>query len=167
MEFDDLLADLRPEEEAAEPEESNDSNPVLGFAKMVGKTIGTAACAGAVNGFVSGSATAAITAAAAKGAFGETVKAAAMGSRGANVIASLVVLTMETCRNSYLVASGQIEPVEMASNMGQSVFSTVIMLGGAAVATALAGGATLPVLIGSFVGGAAGSMASGPSRLAS
>lgn len=162
MEFDDLLADLRPEKEAAEPEESNDSNPVLGFAKMVGKTIGRAACAGAANGFVSGSATAAITAAAAKGAFGETVKAAAMGSRGANVIASLVVLTMETCRNSYLVASGRIEPVEMASNMGQSVFSTVMMLGGAAVATALTGGATLPVLIGSFVGGAAGSMAFKP-----
>ena len=118
------------------------------------KSIGTAACAGAANGFVSGSATAAITAAAAK--------AAAMGSRGANVIASLVVLTMETCRNSYLVASGQIEPVEMASNMGQSVFSTVMMLGGAAVATALTGGAALPVLIGSFVGGAAGSMAFRP-----
>ena len=126
------------------------------------KSIGTAACAGAANGFVSGSATAAITAAAAKGAFGETVKAAAMGSRGANVIASLVVLTMETCRNSYLVASGRIEPVEMASNMGQSVFSTVMMLGGAAVATALTGGAALPVLIGSFVGGAAGSMAFRP-----
>ena len=126
------------------------------------KSIGTAACAGAANGFVSGSATAAITAAAAKGAFGETVKAAAMGSRGANVIASLVVLTMETCRNSYLVASGQIEPVEMANNMGQSVFSTVMMLGGAAVATALTGGATFPVLIGSFVGGAAGSMAFKP-----
>ena len=115
------------------------------------KSIGTAACAGAANGF-----------AAAKGTFGETVKAAAMGSRGANVIASLVVLTMETCRNSYLVASGQIEPVEMANNMGQSVFSTVMMLGGAAVATALTGGATLPVLIGSFVGGAAGSMAFKP-----
>ena len=69
---------------------------------------------------------------------------------------------METCRNSYLVASGQIELVEMANNMGQSVFSTVMMLGGAAVATALTGGATLPVLIGSFVGGAAGSMAFKP-----
>lgn len=85
-----------------------------------------------------------------------------MGSRGANVIASLVVLTIETCRSSYLVASGQIEPVEMANNMGQSVFSTVMMLGGAAVATALTGGATFPVLIGSFVGGAAGSMAFKP-----
>ncbi|RDB57947.1 hypothetical protein C1881_06655 [Slackia isoflavoniconvertens] len=72
------------------------------------------------------------------------------------------LLTMETCRNSYLVASGQIEPVEMASNMGQSVFSTVMMLGGAAVATALTGGATFPVLIGSFAGGAAGSMAFRP-----
>ena len=50
----------------------------------------------------------------------------------------------------------------MASNMGQSVFSTVMMLGGGAVATALTGGAALPVLIGSFVGGAAGSMAFKP-----
>ena len=126
------------------------------------KAIGTAACTGAANGFMSGSATAAITAAAAKGTFGETVKVAAMGPKGANVIASLVVLTMETCRNSYLVASRQIEPIEMASNMGQSVFSTVMMLGGAAVATALTGGAALPVLIGSFVGSAAGSMAFKP-----
>ena len=47
MEFDDLLATLRPGKEAAEPEESNDSNPVLGFAKMVGKTIGRAAADGA------------------------------------------------------------------------------------------------------------------------
>ena len=113
------------------------------------KSIGTAACVGAANGFVSGSATAAIT-------------AAAMGSRGANVIAALVVLTMEMCRNFYLAASGRIDSVEMASNMGQSVFSTVMMFGGAAVATALTGGATFPVLIGSFVGGAVGSMAFKP-----
>ena len=89
-----------------------------------------------------------------------------MGSRGANVIASLVVLTMETCRNSYLVASGQIEPVEMANNIGQSVFSTVMMLGGAAVATALTGGATSRVLDRSS-SRSGGSMRSGPSRLVS
>lgn len=47
MEFDDLLAALRPEEEVAEPEESNDSNLVLGLAKMLGKTIGRAAADGA------------------------------------------------------------------------------------------------------------------------
>lgn len=126
------------------------------------RAIGTAACTGAANGFVSGSATAAITAAAAKGAFGEVIKAAAMSSKGANVIASLVVLTLETCRNSYRVASGEIEPIEMASNMSQSVFSTVLMFGGGAVASALTGGAAIPVLIGSFVGGAAGSMAFKP-----
>ena len=126
------------------------------------KAIGTAACTGAANGFVSGSATAAITAAAAKGTFGGAVKAAALSSKGANVIASLVVLTMETLRNSYLVASGRMEPAQMASNMGQSVLSTVVMFGGAAVATALSGGAAVPALIGSFIGGAAGSMAFKP-----
>ena len=47
MEFDDLLAELRTGEKAAETEESNESNPVLGFAKMVGKTIGRAAADGA------------------------------------------------------------------------------------------------------------------------
>lgn len=47
MEFDDLLAALRPEKEVTEPEDNNDSNPVLGFAKMVGKTIGRAAVDGA------------------------------------------------------------------------------------------------------------------------
>lgn len=46
MEFDDLLAALRPRGEATEPEENNDPNPVLGFAKMVGKTIGRAATDG-------------------------------------------------------------------------------------------------------------------------
>lgn len=126
------------------------------------KAIGTAACSGAANGFVSGSATAAITAAAAKGTFGETIRAAAMSSRGANVIASLVVLTMETCRNAYRVASGEIEPFEMASSMSQSVLSTVLMLGGGAIASALASGAAIPMLIGSFVGGVAGGMAFKP-----
>lgn len=126
------------------------------------KRIGTAACSGAVNGFVSGAATAAITASAIKGAFGDAVQAAAKSAKGANVIASLVVLTMETCRNFYLVATGRIQPVEMAGNLSQSIFSTVLMFAGGAVASVLLPEAALPVLIGSFVGGVAGSMAFKP-----
>ena len=85
-----------------------------------------------------------------------------MSSRGANIIALFVVLTMEACRNSYLVALGRMRPTQMVSNMERFVFSTVAMLGGAAMATALSGGAAAPVLIGSFIGGAVGSMAFKP-----
>lgn len=44
--FDDLLAALRPGKETADPEENDDSNPVLSFAKGMGKTIGKAASSG-------------------------------------------------------------------------------------------------------------------------
>ena len=46
MAFDDLLSGLRPDEQAAESEDE-EPNPVLGFAKMVGKAIGKAAADGA------------------------------------------------------------------------------------------------------------------------
>lgn len=45
MSFDDLLASLRPGETVVESEE-DEPNPVLGFARMVGKTIGKAAADG-------------------------------------------------------------------------------------------------------------------------
>lgn len=123
------------------------------------RAIGVAAVDGGATGFVTGSATAAITAAAGKGLFGQTVKTAALGSKGANVIAALVVLTVETCRDSYMVASGKMKPVEMASGLGQSLVMTVCGLAGMAAATVASGGATLPILIGSFVGSAAGGFA--------
>ncbi len=123
------------------------------------KAIGVAAADGGATGFVTGSATAAITAAAGKGLFGQTLKAAALSSKGANVIAALVVLTVETCRDSYMVASGKMKPSEMASGLGQSAFMTVCGLAGMAVATAITQGAVLPMLIGSFVGSAAGGFA--------
>lgn len=46
MAFDDLLFGLRPDEQAAESEDE-EPNPVLGFAKMIGKAIGKAATDGA------------------------------------------------------------------------------------------------------------------------
>lgn len=123
------------------------------------RAIGAAACEGAATGFVTGSATAAITAAAGKGMFGQAMKSAALGAKGANVIASLVVLTVETCRDSYLVASGRMKPVKMASGLSQSLFMTVCGLAGASVAAIIAPEATIPALIGSFVGSAAGGLA--------
>ena len=47
MDFDDLLAALRPREETAESAEDGDSNPVLGFAKMARRAIGEAVADGA------------------------------------------------------------------------------------------------------------------------
>ncbi len=123
------------------------------------RTIGAAACDGAATGFVTGSATAAITAAAGKGVFGETIKVAALGTKGANVIAALVVLTVETCRDSYMVASGRMKPVEMASGLSQSLFMTVCGIVGLSVAAVIAPEATIPALIGSLVGTAAGGFA--------
>ena len=123
------------------------------------QAIGMAACDGAATGFVTGSATAAITAAAERGVFGETVKAAALGAKGANVIAALVVMTVETCRDSYMVASGRMKPVEMAQGLGQSLFATVCMFAGLGVASVLAPEAAVPALIGSLVGSAVGCFA--------
>lgn len=126
------------------------------------RAIGSAARDGAGNGFITGSATAAITAAAGKGMFGQTLRSMAMSARGSNAIAALVVLAVETCRDSYLVASGQMQPAAMASSLGQSVFSTVCMLVGGTVATVIAPQAAIPALIGSLAGGAAGSFAFKP-----
>ena len=122
------------------------------------KAIGAAAIGGAASGFVTGSATAAITAAAGKGLFGQTIKSAAMSSKGANVIAALVVLTVEACRDSYLVVSGRMKPVEMASGLSQSALLAVCGFAGAAVAAAVSGGAAIPILIGSFAGTAVGGL---------
>ena len=126
------------------------------------KSIGTAACAGAANGFVSGLGDRGDHRRSSKGRLRRDGKGCRNGIEGRERHRVTRRANHGDVPKLHLVASGQIEPVEMASNMGQSVLSTVMMLGGAAVATALTGGATLPALIGSFVGGAAGSMAFKP-----
>ena len=78
------------------------------------------------------------------------MKAAALGAKGANVIAALVVMTVETCRDSYMVASGRMKLVEMAQGLGQSLFATVCMFAGLGVASVLAPEAAVPDLIGSL-----------------
>ncbi len=123
------------------------------------RSIGVAAYDGAATGFITGSAASAITAGAGKGMFGQSVKSAVANANGANVIAALVVLTVETCRDSYMVASGRKEPAEMASGLSQSLFKTVCGLAGTSVAAAVAPEAAIPALIGSFVGAAAGGLA--------
>ena len=126
------------------------------------RAIGAATLDGGATGFVNGSATAAITVAAGKGVFGQAIKAAISKPLGPTVIGTLVVLTVETCRDAYLMARGQRTANDFANNLAQGVFVTVLSLTGAAIASAVAPEATIPMLIGSAVGSAVGCLAFAP-----
>ena len=126
------------------------------------RAIGAATLDGGATGFINGSATAAITVAAGKGVFGQAIKAAISKPLGPTVIGTLVVLTVETCRDAYLMARGQRTANDFANNLVQGVFVTVLSLAGAAIASAVAPEATIPMLIGSAVGSAVGCLAFAP-----
>lgn len=126
------------------------------------RAIGAATLDGGATGFVNGSATAAITVAAGKGVFGQAIKAAISKPLGPTVIGTLVVLMVETCRDAYLMARGQRTANDFANNLAQGVFVTVLSLTGAAIASAVAPEATIPMLIGSAVGSAVGCLAFAP-----
>ena len=126
------------------------------------RAIGAATLDGGATGFINGSATAAITVAAGKGVFGQAIKAAISKPLGPTVIGTLVVLTVETCRDAYLMARGQHTANDFANNLAQGVFVTVLSLAGAAIASAVAPEATIPMLIGSAVGSAVGCLAFAP-----
>lgn len=126
------------------------------------RAIGAATLNGGATGFINGSATAAITVAAGKGVFGQAIKAAISKPLGPTVIGTLVVLTVETCRDAYLMARGQRTANDFANNLAQGVFVTVLSLAGAAIASAVAPEATIPMLIGSAVGSAVGCLAFAP-----
>ena len=126
------------------------------------RAIGAATLDGGATGFVNGSATAAVTVAAGKGVFGQAIKAAISKPLGPTVIGTLVVLMVETCRDAYLMARGQRTANDFANNLAQGVFVTVLSLTGAAIASAVAPEATIPMLIGSAVGSAVGCLAFAP-----
>ena len=126
------------------------------------RAIGAATLDGGATGFINGSATAAITVAAGKGVFGQAIKAAISKPLGPTVIGTLVVLMVETCRDAYLMARGQRTANDFANNLVQGVFVTVLSLAGAAIASAVAPEATIPMLIGSAVGSAVGCLAFAP-----
>lgn len=128
------------------------------------RAIGAATLEGGATGFVNGTATAAITAAACKGALGKTIMNAASKSMGPAVIGTLVVLTIEACKDAYLVAKGEKSGEELASNLAQGTFASVVMLAGVGIASIVTGGAAIPMLVGSFVGSAAGGLAFAPVR---
>lgn len=126
------------------------------------KTIGAATFDGGKTGFINGSATAAITIATGKGVFGQAIKTAISKPFGPTVIGTLVVLTVETCRDAYLLTRGKRTAEDFANNLAQDVFVTIFTLAGAAVASIIAPEATVPILIGSAVGSAVGCLAFAP-----
>lgn len=128
------------------------------------RTIGAATLDGGTTGFINGSASAAITAAAAKGMFGQGIMRAASRSMGPAVIGTLVVLTVETCKDAFLVANGQKTQKELMDGFTQGAFVSAISLVGAGVASVVSGGAAIPMLIGSLVGSAAGGLAFSPAK---
>ena len=128
------------------------------------RAIGAATLDGGTTGFINGSASAAITAAASKGMFGQGIMRAASRSMGPAVIGTLVVLTVETCKDAFLVANGQKTQKELLDGFSQGAFVSAITLVGAGVASVVSGGAAIPMLIGSLVGSAAGGLAFSPAK---
>lgn len=123
------------------------------------RAIGAATFDGGATGFVNGTAAAAITTMACKGAFGRTIMSAASRAIGPTVIGTLVVMTIETCKDAYLMAKGEKTRQDFASGVIQGAFMSAVTLAGAGIASIVTGGAALPVLIGSIVGSAAGGLA--------
>lgn len=128
------------------------------------KAIGAASLDGGVTGFVNGSATAAITAMACKGSLGKAIMSAASKTMGPAVIGTLVVMTVESCKDAYLVARGEKTQQELVGNLVQSTFTSAAMLLGAGIASVVCPGAALPMLVGSIVGSLAGGLAFSPAK---
>lgn len=128
------------------------------------RAIGAATLDGGATGFINGTAAATVTALACKGTFGSAIKAAAGKALGPTVIGTLVVMTVEACKDAYLLARGEKTQEDFANGIFQGAFTSAVALAGAGIATIVSGGAALPVLIGSIVGSAAGSLAFSPAK---
>lgn len=126
------------------------------------RAIGAATLDGGATGFVNGTATAAITAMACKGAFGRAIMGAASKAMGPTVIGTLVVMTIETCKDAYLMARGEMTQRDFANGVVQGAFMSAVTLAGAGIASVVSGGVAIPMLVGSIVGSAVGGLAFAP-----
>ena len=105
--------------------------------------IGFAALKGSSEGFVRGSISAAITIACKSGMLGEALKGISP-----SIVGMATVLAMDTMKNAYKVAAGQMSRTELASELVRELIVS---------STSLAGGAVVGFMIGSFVGSVIGS----------
>lgn len=119
------------------------------------KKIGFSALSGGAEGFVRGSVAAAITTACKAGLWGETLKAVQPSWIGA-----IIVITMDTMKNAFAVATGKMTRRKLADELVREMFvsSCSLLMGGLVQGIT----AALPVagfMLGSFVGSVLGSFA--------
>lgn len=116
------------------------------------KQVGFAALSGASEGFVRGTVSAALTGACQAGLLG-----AALKSVDPSVIGAVTVLVMDTMKNSYKVARGEMTRYEMSNELVKTMFTSTCALALGAVSQAFIEVPVLGYMIGSFVGSMVGS----------
>lgn len=116
------------------------------------KKIGFAAVQGGAEGFVRGTISAAITTACKSGAWGTVLK-----SVDPSVIGAVTVLVMDTMKNSYKVATGEMSRYAMSNELIKTMFTTTCSLALGAVTQAFIEVPVLGYMLGSFVGSLVGS----------
>lgn len=116
--------------------------------------IGFAALQGGSEGFVRGTVSAAITTACKSGVLGAALKGV-----DPTIVGAITVLTMDTVKNSYEVATGKMTRYEMSNELIRAMFTTTCSLALGAVSQAFIEVPVLGYMIGSFVGSLVGSFA--------
>ena len=116
--------------------------------------IGFAALKGGSEGFVRGSISAAITIACKSGMLGEALKGISPP-----VVGMATVLAMDTMKNAYKVASGQMSRTELAGELVRELIVSSAALAGGTIGQALIEIPVVGFMLGSFVGSAIGSFA--------
>lgn len=117
--------------------------------------IGFAALTGASEGFIRGSVSAAITTACKAGLWGEAMK-----SVNPSVVGVITVITMDTMKNAFAVATGKKTRRELADELVKEMFvSASSLLVGGLVQGIMIEMPLLGFMLGSFVGSVVGSFA--------
>ena len=118
------------------------------------KKIGVKAITAPTEGFLRGSISSALTIACKSGKLG-----ASLVDVSPQVIGALTVITLDTVKNSFLVAVGKMDPQEMGATLTKEIIVSGMGLAGGAIAQSLV--PEMPVLaymLGSFVGSALASV---------
>lgn len=114
--------------------------------------IGFAALKGSSEGFVRGSISAAITIACKSGMLGEALKGISP-----SIVGMATVLAMDTMKNAYKVAAGQMSRTELTSELVRELIVSSASLAGGAMVQAFIEIPVVGFMIGSFVGSVIGS----------
>ena len=118
------------------------------------KKIGFAALSGAEEGFIRGSISAAITTACKAGLWGEAMK-----SVNPSVVGAVTVITMDTMKNAFKVATGEMQTRELANELIREMFVSTCSLVVGGIAQSFIEIPILGFMLGSFVGSMVGSFA--------